>query len=422
PSDHASPILYEKLSLSGAAYPSALEAGLAQIVEREGHPTPADLARYVDLPPAQIAQILSSGQGMDNNVVALSRIVAATRVYDHAARDLYDKNLPDLMAVYIEGTDEIGHFFSPYMSPRLSCVSEEDFARYRRAVEVYYGMVDALLGQWMRRAAEDHATLLVNSDHGFKWGEDRPCGRSSVGWSTAAYWHRLDGVFAAWGARVAPGKGNGKPSMFDVAPTVLALLGAPQDPKLSGRPITAAFKGVPPAPRRAVLASLTIRRVPATPMSAAEASEYTKKLLALGYLSGSEAKPLAPPGGERPGMTEGAWNNLGLYERDTLKKTEAAQAAFEQSLKLSPNYHSPMFNLAILFRDRGQDAPARDWLFRSFAAGHAVPERTLQGWVNWYDDNRPAGAIPLLEESVQRYPNDELLGRALALHRFKRKD
>jgi len=121
-------------------------------------------------------------------------------------------------------------------------------------------------------------------------------------------------------------------------------------------------------------------------------------------------------------MTEGAWNNLGLYERDTLKKTEAAQAAFEQSLKLSPNYHSPMFNLAILFRDRGQDAPARYWLFRSFAAGHAEPERTLQGWVNWYDDNRPAGAIPLLEEGVQRYPNDELLGRALALHRFKRKD
>ena len=27
------------------------------------------------------------------------------------------------------------------------------------------------LGQWMRRAEEDGATLIVNSDHGFKWGE-----------------------------------------------------------------------------------------------------------------------------------------------------------------------------------------------------------------------------------------------------------
>ena len=55
-------------------------------------------------------------------------------------------------------------------------------------------------------------------------------------------------------------------------------------------------------------------------MSAAEASEYAKKLLALGYLSASEASPLAAPGGDRPGMTECAWNNLGLYFRDSLKK------------------------------------------------------------------------------------------------------
>ena len=117
-------------------------------------------------------------------------------------------------------------------------------------------------------------------------------------------------------------------------------------------------------------------------MSATEASEYTKKLLALGYLSASEARPLAAPGGDRPGMTEGAWNNLGLYFRDSLKKRAAAQEAFEQALKLSPNYHSPMFNLAVLYRDEGDDVLAREWLFRSFAAGHAEPERTLQGWLN----------------------------------------
>jgi predicted AlkP superfamily phosphohydrolase/phosphomutase len=174
-SDHASPILYDKPTLSGSAYPSSLEAGVAQIVEREGHPTPADLARFVDLPPAGIGRILGSDQGMDNAVVALARIVAATRVYHRAARDLYDKNLPDLMTVYIEGTDEIGHFFSPFTPPRLACVSEEDFGRYHRAVEVYYGMVDQMLGQWMRRAEEDHATLLVNSDHGSKvWAKTAP--------------------------------------------------------------------------------------------------------------------------------------------------------------------------------------------------------------------------------------------------------
>jgi hypothetical protein len=81
-----------------------------------------------------------------------------------------------------------------------------------------------------------------------------------------------------------------------------------------------------------------------------------------------------------------------------------------------------MFNLAVLYRDRGDDGLAREWLFRSFAAGHAEPERTLQGWLNWYEDHRPAAGMPLLEEGVKRSPGSEALARALAIRRFKRKD
>jgi predicted AlkP superfamily phosphohydrolase/phosphomutase/tetratricopeptide (TPR) repeat protein len=422
--DHASPILFERPSLSGVAYPPTLEAGVVQTVAREAHPTPTDLARFVDLPPGEIARILGSGQGMDNRIVALSRILAATRVYQRVARDLYDKNLPDLMMLYLEGTDEVAHVFAPFTSPRLSCVSEEDFVRYHRAVEVYYGMVDQILGQWMRRAVEDGATLLVHSDHGFKWGKDRPCERSSLNWSTAAFWHRMDGVFAAWGARVRPGKGSGaRPTMFDAAPTVLALLGLPADRRMTGRPIAAAFRDLPPLEKRDLFAGITVRRVPAEQMSDAEKSEYTKKLLALGYLSGSEARPLAPTGGERPGMTEGAWNNLGLYERETLGDLRSAREAFEKALALRPGYHSPMFNLAILYRTQKDYSRARDWLFRSFAAGHADPEGTLLGWVNWYEEQGRASEVqPLLERAAREWPQDEVVARTLGFYRFKRKD
>src|SRR5262249_31957875 len=119
-SDHASPILYEKLSLSGAAYPSSLEPGVGQIVARDGGASAADLARFSDVPPAEIDRALASGAGMEDRVVALARILSATRVYQRAARELYDKNLPDLMMLYIEGTDEIGHFFAPFTEPRLT--------------------------------------------------------------------------------------------------------------------------------------------------------------------------------------------------------------------------------------------------------------------------------------------------------------
>ena len=78
-------------------------------------------------------------------------------------------------------------------------------------------------------------------------------------------------------------------------------------------------------------------------------------------------------------MTEGAWNNLGLYERDVVKDRGAARQAFEKSLALRPDYHSPMFNLAVLERDaeafrtrRKTGSSARS------QAGHADPEGTIQ--------------------------------------------
>jgi tetratricopeptide (TPR) repeat protein len=423
-SDHASPILYDKLTLSGVAYPSSLAPGVAQVVARDGRVGGEDIARFVDLPPSEISRALASGEGMQNRIVALSRILSATRVYHRAARDLYDKNLPDLLMLYIEGTDEIGHLFAPDTPPRLECTPEDEFNKYQKAVAVYYGVIDAMLGQWMRRAEEDHATLIVQSDHGFKWGNDRSCERSSFNWSTAAYWHRLDGVFAAWGARVRPGKENGaRPTMFDAAPTVLALLHLPADRSMTGRPIAAAFRDLTPPPRKDLFAAVAVRRVPAEQMSDAERSEYTRKLLALGYLSGSEAKPLAPTGGDRPGMTEGAWNNLGLYERETVGDLRAAREAFERALALRPGYHSPMFNLAILYRAQRDGERARDWLFRSFTAGHADPQGTVLGWVNWYEEQgRTSEVPPLLERAARLWPEDEVMARTLGLYRFKRKD
>ena len=66
---------------------------------------------------------------MQNRIVALDRILSATRVYHHIGRELYDRKLPDLMMLYIEGTDEIGHVFGTVTPPRLPCVSYEDFSR-----------------------------------------------------------------------------------------------------------------------------------------------------------------------------------------------------------------------------------------------------------------------------------------------------
>jgi Flp pilus assembly protein TadD len=297
-------------------------------------------------------------------------------------------------------------------------------ARFGRAVAAYYEIVDRVLGQWMRRAKEDGAVLLVTSDHGFKWGEDRPCGFAAGSWSTAAFWHRRQGVFAAWGAgvTVAPESKTPAASLYDVAPTVLALLDLPADPRMPGSALRAAFRALPaPSPAKTP-PEIAVRRVVAAPPSAEESSEYAKKLLALGYLTPAETQSLPPTGGDRPGMTEGAWNNLGVYLRETKKDFPAARAAFEKSLALRPDYYSPMFNLAVLYRSRGDTRRAQDWFFRSLAAAKGAPATAVVGWAREYErDGQIAAARKLVDRAAREYPDDEAVARerALLLHRAK---
>jgi predicted AlkP superfamily phosphohydrolase/phosphomutase/Flp pilus assembly protein TadD len=419
-SDRASPLLFGDLPRAGAAYPASIQAGVEQLAARDGAVSDDELTRFLDVPVSEIASARASGAGMENAIVALARILGSTRVNQHVARELYDRYRPELMALYLEGTDEIGHVFAPFVPPRLECTSEADFARYHRAVDTYYAIVDRMLGQWMRRAKQDGATLVVHSDHGFKWGEDRTCARSSLNWATAAYWHRRNGVFAAWGARVRRPSARAKLSVFDVAPTVLALMDLPADRRMSGRAATAGFDRVAAPARKDVFSTIAVRRVSSASVSGEEASEYSKKLRALGYLTGGEAQPIAPAGGDRPGMTEGGYNNLGVYLRETTGDLAAAEAALKKALELNPDYHSPIFNLAVLYRKRGEDAKALDWLFRSLDAGHAEPERTVADWVTEYEEKKKDGAaIALLERATARFAQNEPFARELGLLRFR---
>ena len=314
-SDHASPILFEGMPRAGVAYPAGLAAGVEQIVgarrRRVGR-----RARSVSRRARRGDRPVAWG-GLSNPIDAMARILGATRVQQRIARDLYDKNLPDLTMVYFEGTDVVGHIFGPYVPPKTDCVPEADYARYHRAVDEYYALVDKVLGQWMRRAEEDGATLVVNSDHGFRWGKDRPCEPPSLDLSGS--WHRLDGVFVAWGARVRRSPERGTASVFDVEPTIAALLDLPVDRRSSGKALRAAFPGIADPPRKDLVGTVPVRRIAAEAMSEKGASDYAQKLKSLGYLSGSEPAKLAPIGGDRPGLTEVGWNNLGVYLRDNTK-------------------------------------------------------------------------------------------------------
>lgn len=157
-------------------------------------------------------------------------------------------------------------------------------------------------------------------------------------------------------------------------------------------------------------------------MSEAQASEYAKSLMALGYLSARDPGRLAPSGGDRPGLTEGAWNNLGLYHfaRGGARHFAAAEEAYLQALALAPEDANAKSNLALLRRERGEDARAIDGLFEALAAGLSGGEDVILDWTKFYQTNgKTARAREVLDRGARRYPGSEPVRRAFAVEEYK---
>jgi predicted AlkP superfamily phosphohydrolase/phosphomutase len=136
----------------------------------------------------------------------------------------------DLELLLLRGVDPVSHQFWRYHEPdaaayaRLPAVDPSEQARYADAVEDYYRFVDALLGD-LPAHPESGRVIFLLSDHGFEARVVRtPSG------ATVSGHHRshaaLYGIFAAAGGPVRRGgRLEGDVSIYDVAPTVLHLLG-----------------------------------------------------------------------------------------------------------------------------------------------------------------------------------------------------
>jgi predicted AlkP superfamily phosphohydrolase/phosphomutase/Flp pilus assembly protein TadD len=397
---------------SGVGYPEALDETVRRVAARERKISVADLNPYVEVSEAEVAS-LPTTPSFQNPVSALAALLTTTRITHRLARELYDSERPDFLAVYFKGTDEVGHLFAPYAPPRLACTDPAEYERFHRVPETYFAAIDTMLGQWMRRAQEDGAILLITSDHGFRWGADRLCGRASSEEATAAAWHRLDGVLLAWGEGVGPAPPNARATAFDVAPTLLALLELPLDREMRGS-VLPVRPGLSGRKEPGVLAKVSVETVASAAVDREQAAEYTKKLVALGYISARESAEQKTAPRTSAGLTKGGWNNLGVYRRFSLRDDAGARSAWEEALKLDPGYHSPLFNIATLERDHGHFEEATRWLLRALAAGQPEPEATVERWAGEFEKRGGAG-LTLLRAAHAAYPESEPYVRNYAL-------
>lgn len=169
---------------------------------------------------------------------------------------LWPESDADFGALYLNGADQVSHIYWPFQDPEVQREIRQDPSAHKRQVDEllrrhptravppwgetgltaehlgdaarwvpdYYEYLDSVLGR-VRATIGPDTTLVVVSDHGFQLSGSKPLVEGQ---------HRGTAVFAAVGPRVRAGA-TAEMHVFDVAPTLCALLGVPAAADMPGR-------------------------------------------------------------------------------------------------------------------------------------------------------------------------------------------
>jgi hypothetical protein len=196
-------------------------------------------------------------------------VLRADHLFAQAAVRIAREHAPRFLAVYLSAPDTVGHAFcesNPWASETCG-----------RVLSSAYGAVDRALGDVLEAAGPDRVAIVA-SDHGFDLARGH-----SHGWLQGP-----PGIVVLHGEGVRAGARVDAASVYDVAPTVLALFGLPVPEDWRGRPLLGAFEPEqvermrvgyrPPLPSE--------ERPPASyrPIASPADAELKHRLRALGYI------------------------------------------------------------------------------------------------------------------------------------------
>ena len=302
--------------LTGIISPPSLAPTILPLVKRPGDLTAADVAPFVSVG----ADELSRPFRFDDDLSHFKWALATAQSYAAIGTALWRTQQPDVLLLYIEGTDSVAHLFGHlFRAEGLAGELAEQQRRYGHAVEAMYRYADQLVGEMMA-LMDAHTTLVVLSDHGFQLGalQDDPSKTRDMR-RVSERSHRLEGVLYLYGQHVQPGRQLDHPSILDVAPTLLALTGVAPALDMPGQVLTDALDIAAPA-RVASYESGPARRGAAGPVDSAVDPAILEHLRSLGYLDTQSPK------GDR---------NLAAVLFEEGKYADAAQA-YEALVRESP--------------------------------------------------------------------------------------
>lgn len=190
----------------------------------------------------------------------------------NSAKHLLETKSPDVLMVYIQGTDVLGHTRWPMLeyylqhsrgietsfvfdpetlepsidedgpqSP-LSQQQHEKLMEQGRLIINYYQLADKWLGELLDIEPDRPRVVCVLSDHGFgRIGGDVLIQTADAAYTKPLAWHLPSGIIILQGNGIAEGKTLEGASVKDVFPTLAHLLKIPLAENLAGRLLEDAF-------------------------------------------------------------------------------------------------------------------------------------------------------------------------------------
>ncbi len=123
----------------------------------------------------QVAPFFLDGLPSDEDprVQAFAALLAQNATVHNAATYLAEAEEWDFLAVYYDFIDHACHGFIEYRAPQMAHVGDGDFKIFGKLIDRVYQYHDLMLGRWLELAGDD-TTIFIVSDHGFFSGNARP--------------------------------------------------------------------------------------------------------------------------------------------------------------------------------------------------------------------------------------------------------
>jgi len=224
---------------TGLFWPPVLESVVRDLVVRPGDLTPEDLQLFATVGPDELDRPFD----FDDELSHFKWALATARSYRDIGLSLWKREQPDLLMVYIEGTDSTSHLFGHlFRATGLAGEMAEQQRRFGNTVEAMYEYADRIVGKFVE-AMDDRTTLVVLSDHGFSLGalpEDPTKLRDMR--RVSEKHHEIEGILYLYGNQVKARVRIDRPSILDITPTLLALANLSPAQDMPGRVLSEALE------------------------------------------------------------------------------------------------------------------------------------------------------------------------------------